>query len=370
MTPPAGRTLLVYGAGTQQVPVLAAGRRRGWRIVAIDKDPEAPGIALADRFICTSLRDHDAILCAVADEPIRGVVARVTDAGALDSSRRLSDLRGLASPGAALLAAATSKRALASLCRDASLRTPHRFMPGEAIDFSRGAVCVRPDVTLRGKAAIRRVTDAASLAAARHEAAAASANGEIDLSAWIEGADVSVLAELDRGRARRIALFDEWVAVAADGRIAGLGAGMPSIFETSPAPIDAALAALARACPESRCLVTLSLRIDAAGRAHVIEIHLGVGGDALADRLLPAALPGFDAVELLVSVTTGEPAPPAPAPIRPCALLRSGSATAAAWELFEAERAEVVRAAARASIPPGCSLPAALDESFPGARPD
>ncbi len=361
MTPPPDDALLVYGAGTNQLPVIEAGRRRGWRIVAIDRDPSAPGIGLADRFVRASLRDHDAILRAVEDERIRGVVARVTDAGALDSSRRLSDQRGLASPGASLLAAATSKRALGALCNAASLRTPRRFAPGAPIDFGRGAVCVRPDVTVRGKAAIRRVADSAALAAARREAEAASANGAVDLSAWIEGADVSVLAELDRGRARRIALMDEWVAVAADGRIAGLGAGMPSIFEAAPAPIDAALAALAAACPESRCLVTVSLRIDAAGRAFVIEIHLGVGGDALADRLLPAALPGFDAFDLLVAVTMGEPVPDASASIRPRALLREGSG----WRLVEGERADDVRAAARAAVPGDCECPAALRGSAP-----
>jgi biotin carboxylase len=363
MTRSAGGTLLVYGAGVNQVPVLEAGRRRGWRVVAIDRDPKAPGIGLADRFICTSMGDHEAILRAVEGESLRGVVARVTDAGALDSSRRLSDLHGLASPGAALLEAATSKRSLARLCRGAELRTPQRFESARTIDFARGAVCVRPDVTVRGKAAIRRVSNAEELVAARGEAEAASANGESDVSTWIEGADVSVLAVLDRGRARRIALFDEWVAVGSDGRISGLGAGMPSIFEADPAPIDSALTALARACPESDCLVTLSLRIDEAGRAFVIEVHLGVGGDALADRLLPAALPGFDAFDLLVSVTAGEPASLPPAEILPRALLRSH----AGWRLVESTRIEDVRDEARAAVPADCEVPFALRRSRPGA---
>jgi len=355
-------TLLVYGAGSNQLPVLEAGRRRGWRIVAIDRDPKAPGIPLANRFICTSMRDHDAIAAAVAAETLCGVVARVTDPVALDSSRRIADGHGLAGPSPALVAAATSKRALADLCRIAGLATPRRFGPDASIAFTASravrAVCVRPDVTVRGKAAIRRVASPGELAAARADAAAASANGEIDVAEWIEGADVSVLAELDRGRARRIALWDEWVALRPDGGIAGIGAGMPSIAEGDPRVVDASLAALAAACPESRCLATVSLRIDRAGAAWLIEIHLGVGGDALADLLLPAALPGFDAFDSLVAITAGLAWTPPSAPPRPRGLLRAGSG----WRLVAAPDPRALRAAVRATIPRDWTLPEALRE--------
>ncbi|MEZ4278675.1 MAG: hypothetical protein R3F21_03525 [Myxococcota bacterium] len=349
--------LLVYGAGANQVPVIEAGRRRGWRIVAIDRDPKAPGGGLADRFVCASLRDHETILRAVASEDLRGVVARVTDAEAIESSRRLSALRGLASPCESLVAAATRKRALGALCERVGLRTPRRIDPARPIDFTAGAVCVRPDVTVRGKAAIRRVARSNDLAAALSEAVAASANAQADVSTWIDGADVSVLAVLDLGRARRIALFDEWVAVAPDGRIAGIGAGMPSIFESKCDAVDATLAALARGCPESRCVATLSLRIDDAERVFVIEIHLGVGGDALADRLLPAALPGFDAFDFLVSASAGESPPLPTRAIQPCGLVRSGDA---GWRLLVAPDVETLRQEVRHEVPPDWLLPAAL----------
>lgn len=385
-------TLLVYGAGRNQLPVIEAGKRRGWRVVAIDRDEHAPGIRLADRFVCSSIRDHETISRAVASEALCGVVARVTDPGALESSRRISDGYGLSGPESTLVAAATSKQALAAFCRDAGLATPRRYSDRDLEDGLREPqrsmprfVCVRPDVTIRGKAAIRRVevggpiptglpsavgagSESARLKSggaftvARAEAEAASENGRVDVAEWIEGADVSVLAEIDRGRARRIAVFDEWVAVRGDGRIAGIGAGMPSIFEHAPTAIDAALADLARACAASRCLVTLSLRLDSSGRAHVIEIHLGVGGDAIADLLLPAALPGFDAFDALVAVGAGLPVKAPRSGARACGLLRAG----AQWRLVEARDARALRAVVRATLPVGCSIPAALDESWGG----
>lgn len=356
-------TLLVYGAGVHQVPVLAAGRRRGYRIVAIDRDPAAPGIGLADRFVCRSLRDHDAIAAAIEDESISGVVARVTDPIALESSRRIAEGHGLAAPGPDLVAAATSKQAAGALCRLANIPTPTRRTRDDVVGALSSAAgeratrfCIRPDATIRGKAAIRRVATRAALEEALAEATAASANGAVDVSDWIEGIDVSVLAGLDRGRGQRIAHWDEWVALEPSGRIVGIGAGLPSRVDAERVGIDAALGALARTCPTSRGLVTLSFRVDASERAHLIEIHLGIGGDALADRLLPSALPGFDAFDAMIAMQAGQSVePPGLAP-RARGLLREG----AAWRLIEAADGRALRAAVRATLPETLEVPAAL----------
>ena len=149
---------------------------------------------------------------------------------------------------------------------------------------------------------------------------------------------------------------DEWVGLEPSGRIVGLGAGMPSVCEDDPRPVDELSGALALACPGSRCLATLSLRLDRSGRAHLVEVHLGIGGDALADQLLPAALPGFDVFDALVAVQVGRSiAPPPPSP-RARGLVRAESG----WRLIEAWDATSLREAVRATLPPELELPASL----------
>ena len=352
------RSLLVYGAGWNQIPIIEASRRRGLRVVAIDRDPKAPGAPLADRFHCISLRDHDAIVRATAHEDLDGIVARISDAAGLESAHRLARSRGLPTACPALVDAATSKLALAEVCCATGLRTPERLSPGAPIDFEIGAVVVRPDITVEGKSGIRRVASRAEFESALTEATARSANARVDVSRWIEGEDVSVLAELDRGCARRHALWDEWVALDREGRIRGIGCGMPSRFTDGPSPIDEALAQLARAFPESRCLVVVSFRIDPEGRPWLIEIHLGVGGDGIADRLLPAALEDWDSFDLLVRSQSGESAALSRAPARPRALVRGEHD----WELVVAENVADLHAHVRAAIP--------LDWEWPrGLRP-
>lgn len=349
-------TLLVYGAGANQVPVLEACRRGAWTTIAIDQNPEAPGAAVADRFICASLRDHERIRAETEGQMLRGVIARITDDEALDSSRRLASERGLAAPCPALVSAATSKRALAEVCRAAGLNTPRRYADDDTIDAGRGALIVRPDVTLRGKAGIYRVDSPDRLEALRERAASHSSNGRVDVAQWIPGSDVSILAVIEAGVARRLAIWDEWVAVRPDGGIFGLGVGMPSVHQASTRRLDEALAAFARAFPESRAVVTLSLRVDASGAPWVIEVHLGLGGDGIADQLLPAAHPGFDPFAAFVALQSGTKVRVPRGEPRPRALLRAADG----WQLIAARNAAALRRRARVALPHGCEVPQAL----------
>lgn len=381
------RTLVVYGAGWNQLPLIEAGRRLGFRVVALDRDANAPGAARADRFHRISLRDHDAIVAATRDEPIGGVVARITDAEGLASAQALARSRGLPTASAALVEVATRKLALAAHARAAGLPIPPRPARDESPSLADFPLLVRPDVTRRGKAGIRRVATPAELGPALEQARAGSANGRVDVARWIEGEDVSVLVELDRGRAHRHALWDEWVALDAAGGIHGIGCGMPSRFEAEPDRIDALLARVARAFDTSRCLVVVSLRIDPAGAPSLIEIHLGIGGDGIADRLLPAARPGWDAFACLVRVEAGEvgeAVPPgesdeaapmgdardratsAALPSRPCALVREGDG----WRLVEAASVAALHDRVRATIPDGWVWPLGLGAARAGQPSD
>ena len=358
-TPQKGETVLVYGAGKNQIPVIQACRGAGWRVVVIDRDDASPGRELADRFVCLSLRDHERILAATASEDLVGVVARITDHVGLDSSRRLARDRGLASPCPALFEASTSKLALARHCERIGVPTPKRYAEAGARSFEDGPVLVRPDVTIQGKAGIRRVDSIESMRHFLNEAGSLSASGQVDVSKWIDGRDVSVLAHLHRGRSQRLALWDEWVALDDENRIRGVGCGMPSVFQNDlvmKAKFDSLLDRLSKGFPESDTPIVLSLRIDESGVPWIIEIHLGVGGDGIAEVLLPEALPGFDAFQVLALAAAGEAIKDWSGERQPRALLHN----AAGWQLVSAENDERLRAKCLDSLPANWHPPASL----------
>lgn len=357
-------TVLVFGAGPNQLPIIRAAGRLGLRTIAIDRNPQATGRAVADRFVRVDLEDQHEIDRALADEHISGVVARVTAPGALAAAQQIARSRGLPGPEPALLRASTRKRALAGAVDETSLRSPARIADPTARDLAAGPLLVRPDVTKRGKAGITRVDRAERLEAALDLAAACSANGRIDTARWIDGADVSVLAQLDRGRAWPIAIWDEWVGYDAAGAILGIGVGMPSDLRARDPRVGSALEAVARRFGESRGLVMLSLRLDPRGGVWLIEIHLGIGGDAIAEQLLPTALPGFDPFAALVVAQVGGRVAAPGTRTRPCAIVRT--ADGSAWRPMGAGTPRELRARVRLRVPHHVALPTGLrDEEGP-----
>ncbi len=345
--------VLVFGAGVHQMPVIVAARRAGFRVVAVDGNPAAPGAGQADTFVAKDLRDHHAISRVVFREKLVGVVARITDKAALESASQVARQRGLPTPCGELVAAATSKSALARVCARAGLATPRRFAAESRIPFDEGPVIVRPDVTLRGKAGIRRVRTDAALQRCLEEAGACSGNRDVDIAQWIEGHDVTALAQLFDGQARRIALWDEWVGIDDEDRIQPFGCAIPSRSARDTDEIDRLLERIAAAFPDSWCIVAVSMRIDPTGKPWIIEIHLGVGGDAIADLLLPAAFPGFDALDLWIQSQTGECVTPPSADARSRALLREQGA----WAVVEADDGHALRMACRARLDKGWEAP-------------
>ncbi len=75
------KTLLILGAGKEQVAAIAAAKAKGIRTIVLDMNPKADGRALADEFHLVSTRDKDAILKFVASYPskIDGVMTIASD---------------------------------------------------------------------------------------------------------------------------------------------------------------------------------------------------------------------------------------------------------------------------------------------------
>ena len=75
----ANRRLLVLGAGRQQLGLLAAAERRGLLVIAVDRDPAAPGFRFAGRRALISFEDEPAIHRLAEAERIDGVISPAND---------------------------------------------------------------------------------------------------------------------------------------------------------------------------------------------------------------------------------------------------------------------------------------------------
>jgi biotin carboxylase len=73
------KTLLVLAASLNQIPVIEAARRLGYRVVTSDNVPDNPGHALADTSYCVDTTHLDGILDVAVRERVNGVIAAATD---------------------------------------------------------------------------------------------------------------------------------------------------------------------------------------------------------------------------------------------------------------------------------------------------
>jgi biotin carboxylase len=78
-TPEGGKRLLVLGAGPGQLGLLEAARDRDLHVIAVDRNPAAPGFRLVERRAIVSVEDEPAIDRLAAAEHIDGVIAPGTD---------------------------------------------------------------------------------------------------------------------------------------------------------------------------------------------------------------------------------------------------------------------------------------------------
>jgi len=70
-----GKRLLVLGAGPAQLGLLAAARARELHVIAVDREPSAPGFRYADRRAIVSTEDESAIERLASAERVDGLIA-------------------------------------------------------------------------------------------------------------------------------------------------------------------------------------------------------------------------------------------------------------------------------------------------------
>ena len=111
------KRLLVLGAGPAQLGLLAAARERGLYVIAVDRDPSAPGFRYADRRAIISTEDELGIERLAAAEQVDGLIAPGIDWPVGDRGARSREAR----------APASARRAESGVLATSKLRQRDRF---------------------------------------------------------------------------------------------------------------------------------------------------------------------------------------------------------------------------------------------------
>ena len=307
---PEGDRLLVLGAGPAQLGLLAAARERGLFVIAVDRDPRAPGFRYADRRALLSSEDEPAVERLARTARLGGIVAPGTD-WPVGVAARIADHLRLPHPlSPASAALAVSKLRQRDRFDERGVPQPAwraltRDDPLDGLPVP--AVVKAPD--RQGQRGLSLVMRRRELAAAVARAFEASRAGVALVEELVEGPEVTVNAFSAGGRFVPLTVTDR---VTADPPAFGVALAhvWPSEHADERAIEAARLAAEALGIENGPTYTQLRLGPDGP---RVVELAARLGGGH--DAELCRAAVGVDLNELALAAALGEPLePPRPEP--------------------------------------------------------
>jgi biotin carboxylase len=308
-----GKRLLVLGAGPAQLGLLAAARARELHVMAVDRDPSAPGFRYADRRAIVSTEDEPGIERLAGAERVDGLIAPGID-WPVAIAARVAVRLGLPhplSPETALLS--TSKLRQRERFAGAGVPQPAFEVcagPAEAARAAEriGFPCVIKAPDRQGQRGLTLVRSADGVAEAVKTALAASRSATLLVEQHVPGREVTVNAFSTGGHYQPLTVTDRLTAALPAFGVA-LTHAWPS--ELEPAEIGAAVEAASAAAhavgieegpsytqvlvgPDGPRVGELAARLGGGHDAELCRVALGVdlNGAALSAALgehVPAA---------------------------------------------------------------------------------
>ena len=326
-----GKRLLVLGAGPAQLGLLAAARARELHVIAVDREPSAPGFRYADRRAIVSTEDESAIERLASAERVDGLIAPGIDwpvAIAARTAQRLALPHPL-SPETAMLS--TSKLRQRDRFAEAGIPQPAYEVCSGANEATEAAgrigfPCVVKAPDRQGQRGLTLVGSAGEMEQAVKIALAASRSATLLVEEHVPGRELTVNAFSVGGHFQPLTISDRLTAPLPAFGVA-LTHAWPS--ELEPAQIGAvveAASAAARAVgiedgpsytqvlvgPEGPRVGELAARLGGGHDAELCRVALGVdlngaalsaalGEEVSAASLAPVARVGGACVRFLVA---------------------------------------------------------------------
>jgi biotin carboxylase len=289
------RRLLVLGAGPAQIGLLRAARERGLYVIAVDRNPGAPGFAYADKRAIVSTEDEPGVDRLARAEAVDGIVSPGAD-WPVGVAARVAERLALPHPiDPATAAFATQKSRQRERLAAAGVPQP-RLLEEPA------APCVVKAPDRQGQRGLTLVRTEAELAAAIAAAQSASRDGAFIVEELVDGPEVTVIAVSVDGAFHPL-LVTERVTAEPPAFGVALAHVWPCVGATQ-APIEAARAA-AEALGVRNGPTYTQLRLGGDG-PRVIELAARLGGGH--DAELVEAVTGVKLNDLALSFALGEEA--------------------------------------------------------------
>ncbi len=305
------RTVLFVGAGRHQRRAIAQAKALKLRVVAVDRNPDAPGLAEADIAKVVDFSDVEQVLKATARIKLDGVLTVSADR-AVPVVAAVAEARGLPGIGVETAHLLTNKIAMRRRLAERGVPQP-RFAAVRTLAESRRAAdevgfpAVLKPADSGGQRGLFRVESLDDVDAHLHEALVASPTEEAILEEFVEGTELNGML---------VARGSEVIALTLSDRLRppGIGFGVGWIHVYPPTIPSDQLDEAERVAVHT--VHALGLRGGIAfpqliahpdGRVVVVECAARIPGGQMADLVRVAV--GVDVVEVQLRLALGDELP-------------------------------------------------------------
>jgi biotin carboxylase len=304
-------SVLFVGAGRHQRRAIAQARERGLYVVAVDRNPDAPGLAVADVPEVVDFADIAAVEGVARRHAVDGALTVSADR-AVPVVAAVTETVGLPSIGTEVAHRMTHKIAMRRTLAEEGIPQPsfaavRNLAEGRHAIETVGLPAVLKPVDSGGQRGLFRIATPGDLESHLHTALAESPTHEAILEGFVEGTEMNGIVIARNGDARLVTLSDRL-------RPPGVGFGVGWIH-VYPASIHSDQLELAEQTAE-RSVAALGLRDGIAfpqliatpdGGVAVVEVAARIPGGQMADLVRHAV--GVDLVEVALRFALGEPVP-------------------------------------------------------------
>ena len=302
------KTVLVVGAGRYQRAVIRRAKELGLRVVAVDRNPEAPGLREAHIGRVVDFADPEAVLASVSDLQIDGVTT-VQAERAVPMVARLAEALGVPGIGNETARLMTHKVAMRERLAEAGVAQPRFTTLSTVSEVSWASAEVGFPAVLKpaagsGQFGVFRVESPADVEEHLDEAIAVSPSEVAILEEFVEGTEMNGIVIVRDGSVLSVTLCDRLHPHGPSFGVSWIHLYPPSVEGAARAMAERVAAAAARALGLESGIAFPQLLATADGRVLLVECAARIGG-LMAEHLEHAL--GVDLLAVQLRIALGEP---------------------------------------------------------------